>query len=147
MAEMLQVEWETNNGISSGNQFSFDEFDVFGNDDNVALVVRLPRELRFRPGTSEIQEVGEDEEVVPQIINCPEGEQYLLFDLDDDDLSGAENPSGEAAAELTFTVDAVGRAPNGAVIEANASKSFDGSALFACPVNFDSEESEVIVIN
>ena len=125
-------------------KFSFDENDVFSDDDNVSVVIRLPEQLKFRLNTAEIQESGEDEEVGAQVFNCPTGEQYLLFDLDENDLSGAEDPSGDADAELTLTVDAFSLSLSGVVIEATASSN---GPDFACGEAFESEESEVVVIN
>lgn len=126
-------------------RFSFDNEDVFGDDESVSVIVRLPSELRFRLATAEIQEVGSDDnEVGAQVFNCPTGEQYLLFELDDNDLSGAEDPSGDADAELSLTVDAVSPALSGAVISALASRNSFG---FNCGDVFESEDADVVIIN
>ncbi len=87
--------------------FSFSSDRVFDDGANVVVVVRLPNGVTFRDGSAEIQRPLDDDSVGAQITNCPTGEQFLLFDLDSNDLDAAENPSGDADAELSLTVDGV----------------------------------------
>ena len=125
------------------SKFSFSSDDVFNDNNIVSVVLQIPKELSFRLGTGEIQSrIGKDNEVGAVITNCPNGEQYLLFELDDNDLSGASNPSGDADAELTVTVDS-NNTSQAAVIQAFASRD---SAFFACDQPFEGEDSEVIRI-
>jgi hypothetical protein len=121
-------------------EYSFNE--VFDDGENVIVLVRLGAELRLREGTSEIQGNFGDESVGAQVTNCDTGEQYLLFDLDDNDLSGAEDPFGEGDAELSFTVDAVVENPN-AVIDALAT---NNSVFFECGGTFRGEEVTVVTV-
>lgn len=135
-----------NNGESTvlRARFSFSDDDVFNDDNIVAVVFQIPNELRFRLGTAEIQaSIGDDNDIGAQITDCPGGEQYLLFELDDNDLIDAEDPSGEAKAELTLTLDSANTSV-GALVQAFASRD---SAFFGCGLVFDGEDSEVIVIN
>lgn len=86
--------------------FSFSSSRVFDDNENVEVVVRVPEEASFRLGTAEIQVPASDNAVGAQITNCvATGEQFLLFDLDENDLALAENPSGDADAELSLTID------------------------------------------
>ena len=77
-------------------------------DDNVVVVVRLPPELEYRDDTSEIDGSAGDDKVGAQVTHCADtGETFLVYDLDRFDLDEARNPSGDADARLTLTIDGV----------------------------------------
>ena len=124
--------------------FSYSASDVFENNERIVVVVRLPPELRYREGTAEIQTTfGSDDEVDPQGGICSDsGETFLVFDLDDRDLSDAENPGGDADAQLSLTVDAL--VPGGnVVIDATAR---ERSVAFSCGQSFFSDAHQVLGI-
>lgn len=124
--------------------FSYSSDRVFDENEMVSVVVRLPAETTFRNGTAEIQRPADDESVGAQIFDCPaSGEQFLLFDLDENDLATAGNPDGDADAELTLTVDALLANPD-ARIQATAR---ENGVPFACgePFIADMEASLAIV--
>jgi hypothetical protein len=105
-------------------RFEFSEDDIFGDNDEVQLAIRLPRSLRFRSGSAEVQGLFDDEDVSARVVGCSEDSTTLVFfSLDDDDLSGARNPSGDSDAELAFAVDAVAEQTEG-FIEAKAQSDF-----------------------
>ena len=133
-------------GVGQGTvvhtEFSFDADEVFDDGGNVRVVLRLPAQLAFRSGTGEIQAPG-DEDVGAQIFGCGAGaESFVLFDLDADDLDVAENPSGDADAEVTVIVDGLS-AVSGGVIEAKASAL---QPAFACGQAFLSDQSTLITV-
>jgi hypothetical protein len=120
-------------------QFVFSSDRVFGDNDDIFLVVQVPPELSFREGSAEVQ--GRfDEDVSPRITDCGPGQEtYLRFRLDDEDLAIASNPSGSADAELALTLDA--QIP-GAVIVISAAADND-EIPFDCgePFLFDRQVS------
>ena len=123
--------------------FSFSSDDVFDDDQNVALVVFVPNALLYREGTAEIDRpVGDDRGVGPQVFPCASGGAFLLFDLDEDDLIEAENPSGNADAKLKFTVDAVSASAS-AVIQATAR---NNSVGFSCDTGLLPDAVTAIVV-
>lgn len=124
--------------------FTFDASDVFDDDENISIGVRLPNGLVYRDGTAEIDAAGGDESVGAQISTClSTGESFLFFDLDRFDLDDADNPTGDADARLTFTVDAVAAAGTG-FIQARAD---DDSIAFSCGEPFFFDEQIGITIN
>ncbi len=90
--------------VRAGVSFSRD--DVFRDNDQINLIVRLPQEVFFRRGTSEVQGTFDDEEIGAQIFSCSDGEIVLVFELDENDLRFADNPSGDSDAEISFTIRA-----------------------------------------
>ena len=114
------------------SQFSFDAGNVFSDDQPVYLLFRLPPQVAFRTGSAEVQRPVVDDKVNPQIDLCPNGDFFLSFRLDEDDLAAASNPSGDADAELAFTIDALEEA-TGVVIEAAAR---DANTPFICDRTF-----------
>jgi len=124
--------------------FSFSSSLVFDDNVNVEVVVRIPEGAEFRGGTAEIQVPAADNDVGAQIFNCTDtGEQFLVFDLDENELLLAENPSGDADAELTLTIDAIS-AGTDLPIQAAASSS---GVRFTCgePLAFDQQTFLTIV--
>ncbi|MCC6952540.1 MAG: hypothetical protein IT290_00330 [Deltaproteobacteria bacterium] len=121
--------------------FEFDRQDIFIDDDNVVVVVRLPGQLRYRDDTSEIDGVGSDDGVGARVTECA-GETYLEYDLDRFDLDDAANPDGSADARLTLTVDAVSP---GASVEIEAVAEENG-VPYSCGAAFLSDESEFVSV-
>ena len=123
-------------------RFEFSSDDVFNDDDDVFLVVRLPREVTFRNDSSEIQSFFGDEDVDAIVTRCDDtGETFLSYRLDDNDLDRAEDPSGDADAELAFTVDAV-MTGDDEVISAAAN---DNPIAFDCG-SFIPDASELLTV-
>jgi len=116
---------------------------LFSDSEDVYLVVRLPRGIRFRSGTSEIQGFGDDDKrITPTITNCLNGDQYLDFIIDGDDLAEGRDPSGDSDVEITLTIDAV--APSGlGIIQARAD---DSTVLYGCESIFASDEDEQVLV-
>ncbi len=125
--------------------FSFDDDDVLNDDGNVRLVVKLPRGLRYRADSSEIDEPGSsDKKVGAQILECSSsGDSYLLFDMDRFDLRGANAPNSDSDAQLKLTVDGTRRGST-LVIEARADKD---RIAYGCEVNFLPDEQEVVSVS
>ena len=123
-------------------EFSYSSDGLFNDGERAVVVIRLPQEVRFREGSSEIQRPIDDNSTGAQVVDCDSGEQYLLFDLDDNDLARAENPSGDADAELSLTVDSVA-AGSQVIISARAR---ENSVFFQCGQPFDSDRDVVLTI-
>lgn len=123
-------------------QFSFSSDDVFDDDRNVALAVLLPSSLRYRNGSSEIQRPIDDRNVEPQVTFCADGSTLLVYDLDEDDLFDAENPGGNADAELRFTADAQAMAGTFSMSTVAANDSLP----VACGLSFPTQQSAVFTV-
>ena len=116
----------------------------FESSEDISLVVKIPAGLTYREGTAEIQRVVDDKGVNPRIENCLlNGEQFLYFRLDGDDLDQGRDPSGSADVEITLTLDAVAARGIG-VIEAAADRD---TPLFDCGSFFASDIEESIQVN
>jgi len=125
--------------------FSFDASNVFNDDDNVSVVVRLPEGIEYRDDTSEIDGVSGDDGVGAQVVRCvASGETYLIYDLDRFDLDNAANPAGDGDAVITLTIDATKRG-DFATIEAAADG--DRTPLFSCGSSFASDEQVSIEVD
>jgi hypothetical protein len=123
--------------------FSFDQNDVFFDDGDVNLVIRLPSGIGFRPSSSEIDASGSnDDGVEPQLFSCPTGETYLLFAMDRFDLDNAAAPGDGADAQMKLTVDGESRGAN-LVIEARAD---EGRIIFGCNQLFIPDEQTSITV-
>jgi len=94
---------------------SFSREDVFQDNDEIVLLVRLPQEVFLRRGTSEVQGRFSDEDIGAQIVSCDNGEIVLIFELDDNDLRFADDPSGDSNAEISFTISANAPVENGVI--------------------------------
>ena len=124
-------------------RFTFSADRVFDDGEHVMIVIRLPQEVGFRVGSAELQRPISDRDVGAQITNCPDtGEQFLLFDLDDNDLLTVTNPDGEADAELSLTVDALTATPS-TIIQGIAQ---NNTVLFSCGAPFISDRDLAIQI-
>ena len=124
-------------------EFSFDRSNVFDDNDEVAVVVRLPNGIIYREGTAEIDEdSGGDNGVNPETTLCSDGTAFVRFNFDENDLSGAEDPDGDGDARLTLTIDAL-RVLGSAVIEARAD---ENSAPFGCNGSFLAEDRVVLTV-
>lgn len=110
-------------------KFSFSSSDVFDENDDIEVVVELPPQLLFRPGTAEIKRPIDDMDINPAAeVQCPGGTSFLRFSLGRSDLVDANNPGGDADAELRFTVDSL--PPTGATLIAAAAS--DDTVPFSC---------------
>ena len=125
-----------------GVEFSFDDYQVFNSADNIFLSVRLPNGVDFDAGSAEIQGAFGDEDIEPDVRVCDNGQTILIFDLDDNDLDRASDPSGEADAKVNFSV--VGeKSVSSANIEASAGKA---RPIISCSDNFLSQKVEGIKV-
>lgn len=124
-------------------EFSFSSDDIFDDDQNVFVVVKLPNTVRYKAGTTEIDRpTGEDHGVDPRVTSCPNGETFLAFDLDEDDLASAANPDGDADARLNMVL--VGTQLSlAATIEAAAR---NNNILYGCDQPFFSDAVTTIRI-
>ena len=94
---------------------SFDEEDIFFDDDDVILIVRVPQEISLIRGTSEVQGTFDDEDIGAQVIGCDNDEFAIVFQLNDNDLRFADDPSGDSNAEISFTVSGDAPIENGII--------------------------------
>lgn len=117
-------------------EFSFSSDDVFDDDRHVLVAVRIPSTASFRNGTAEVQRPVDDNDVAPEVIVC-EDATYLRFDLDENELVDAENPSGDGDAEIRFTIDAVARGASG-VLAASAQNDSIG---ITCEAGFPADRT------
>ena len=123
-------------------KFSFSSDDVFDEDEDVRVVVQLPSQVRYRPGSSEITRVLDDHSVDPvHVGSCGDGSSFIEYNFNEFDLDDASNPSGDADAELTFTVDAV--LTGSATIRGAAD---NNGVAYACEVPFNGDKSVAVVV-
>lgn len=124
--------------------FSFDEEDVFNDQGEVHLVMRLPPQLEYRSGSAEIDGISsrDDDGVDPTVVQCRGAETYLSFTLTRYDLDQADAPTDDADAQLKLTLNGK-RLGAQVVVEAAAD---DGDVLFGCQVPFNPDEQEVISV-
>jgi hypothetical protein len=85
--------------------FSFSANEIFDDDRNVEIAVQLPPTVRYRSGTADLKRPIDDRQLNPQEIACSDSSSLLIFDLSSSELAEAENPSGDADAEIHFTID------------------------------------------
>lgn len=123
-----------------GITFSDDE--VFNDRRSVVVVAAVGPGLRFREGTAEVQGNAGDEQIGTRVSRCPDGTSFLEFEVDDDDLSFADNPSGDADAEITFTLDAVSLE---GLVNIEARASYD-SIFYNCDDRFLADRSTFVNI-
>jgi hypothetical protein len=126
-------------GLVIATDFSYSSLNVIGNNDNVAVIIKLPPELKFSENTAEI-DGSTDKKVGAQVLLCDSGSTYLTFDLDRFDFEQATAPAG-ADARLTFT--ATGAKTGDAIIEARARIK---SNKVNCDTIFLPDDSEVISV-
>ena len=121
-------------------QFSFSSDDVFDDDRDVVVVVQLPATVDFRSGTAEIKRPIDDNDVGPEVIECADGSTFLRFTFNEDALFDAENPDGDADAELRLTIDAIAAGAGGALGAAAAN---DGLGV-SCGVAFPAQRTALL---
>jgi hypothetical protein len=123
--------------------FLFDEFDVFDDGGQVNLVVKLPRQLSYLDESAEIDRSGSrDRDVDPRVRQCPNGDTFLLFELGESQLEGAENPFDGGDAQLKLTVNGEKRGDM-ISIEAAADES---SVPFSCSRDFLFDERGIVSV-
>ena len=132
---------EVGEGTVVAADFNFN-FAYVDDGGHVFVVVHLPAGLALREGTSEIEK-NDDDRVGAEVTPCISGESYLVYDLNFDDLAGAQPPSRDAAARLKFTVDAISSNP-GAIIEASADSDLP---VFSCTRTFLSDAATAIDVD
>ena len=136
-----------NSVIERGNSsvvkvdFSFDADDILTDNHTVAIVIHLPSGVTFHPDSGDIEQVlGDDNAVGAELFACSGGDMYVTFNLNRSDLVSANNPSGNADARITFTIDAV--APVNASIDARAGS----EAVFSCDSEFEAQSSAAVEV-
>ena len=145
-AEVTKLE-VSNNVIDLGDGtvvtagFTFDTSSVFKDGENVTMVVQLPAGLSYRHGTAEIDDEVGDQDIDPEVIECPAGESYLSFDMDDNNLDDLNDPSGEAIGNLMLTVD--GNEPGPWLIQARARQDV---VFYGCGQAFNSDASVYLTV-
>jgi len=122
---------------------SFDA-DQIDNGTHIRLVVRLPAEVSFVPGSSEIDGLTtvDDNSVSPAISLCASGAQYLAFDFSGVDLLLAGNPSGDGDMRLNLTIAGV-QVGTDAIIQASAN---DEQPDYTCDAEFVSEAEALVSV-
>lgn len=124
--------------------FAFDEEDVFENDQQVQVIVQLPRGLTFDIGSGQISGYTsqEKEGVTPDYVRCDNGVVYLVFNLNASDLDNAAPPSSDTDAQLTTSIEgwALG---NDFVIQARA---VIGDYQWTCDSDLDPDQQQVMSV-
>ncbi len=124
-------------------KFSFSSSDVFDDGDDIEVVIELPPQLVYRPGTAEIKRPIDDADVNPSAeLQCPDGTSFVKFTLDESDLVDANNPGGDADAELRLTVDSF--PPTGVTIVAAAAS--DDIVPFSCGVGVPAQSTATLTV-
>lgn len=121
--------------------FSFARDSVFDDGDRVSIALQLPAGVAFVEGSSRIDGF-DDESVTPFVTGCSDGSSILFFDLDEDDLRGAEDPDGSADGRLELEI--IGLALTDAVsIQARAD--YDGT-FASCDVGVLPQAAVVVSV-
>jgi hypothetical protein len=84
--------------------FSYSTDTVVHDNHNVIIVVRVPKGLQFEAGTARIDEIGGTDSVTPSIEQCQDGDAILRFDLGQNVLANATDPSGGADGRLIMAL-------------------------------------------
>lgn len=119
----------------------YSEDDVFDDNDDVVVALVLPTELIYTEDSANIEGVFDDEGLNPIRIFCDDGSTLLIFNIDEDDLRGAQEPSS-ADARLRLEVTAVSLT-SGANIEARADYN---STVAICGIPITAQASLVISV-
>lgn len=124
--------------------FAFDEEDVFENDQQVQVVVQLPRGLTYDTGSADISGYTsqDNQGVTPDYVRCDDGIVYLVFNLDSSDLDNAAPPSSDTDAQLSTAIEgwALG---NDFVIQARA---VVGDYVWSCDSDFNPDQQQVMSV-
>jgi hypothetical protein len=122
-------------------QFTFNQNDVFFDNGEVNLVVRLPRQLSYRDNSAEIDLPGSrDRDQDPQVTRCFDGESFLVFQFDESDLAGVNYPLDSSSTQLKLTVDGK-RVGSNLAIQAAAD---EGTIGYTCSQSFNFDEEQLI---
>lgn len=108
-AEVKQVDTDDPNVVVGDDvdlsvEFSFSTDTVVHDNHNVLIVVRIPKGLRWEPGTARIDEIGGTDNVTPATETCENGDTYLRFNLGQNVLANASDPSGGADGKLIMAL-------------------------------------------
>jgi hypothetical protein len=123
--------------------FSYDQNAVFYDDEEVVLVIKLPRQLSYRDNSAEIDGPGSrDKDEDPLIKRCANGESYLAFTFNENDLDDAQPPLDGAEAQLKLTVDAVATGQY-VPVEARAD---EDTVLYSCAQIFNYDEQDILSV-
>jgi hypothetical protein len=123
--------------------FSYDQNAVFYDDEEVTLVIKLPRQLAYRDNSAEIDGPGSrDKDEDPVIKKCTNGESFLAFTFNENDLDDAQPPSDGADAQLKLTVDAVSTGQY-VPVEARAD---EDTVLYSCAQIFNYDEQDILTV-
>lgn len=124
-------------------KFSFSADDVFENEEEVGISVRLPSQLAFKDGSAEIKRIIDDHGVSPAgIASCSDSSSFVSFSFSRSDLIDANNPGGNADAELRFTVTAKSRGTGSQVL----ALAKENGAAVNCTTDFDSQAALVVTV-
>jgi len=123
--------------------FLFDENDVLNDGGQVNLIVKLPRQLSYRDDSAEIDKSGSrDRDVDPRVRPCQDGATFLVFQLGESQLEGAQPPGFGGDAQLKFTVDGEKR---GQAISIEAAAD-ENAVQFSCTRDFVFDEQEIVSV-
>ncbi len=123
--------------------FSYDQNAVFYDDGEVTLVIKLPRQLTYRDNSAEIDGPGSrDKDEDPIIKRCSNGESFLAFTFNENDLDDAQPPTDGADAQLKLTVDAV---VSGQYVPVEA-RADEDTVLYSCAQIFNYDEQDILTV-
>jgi len=149
LARVLDLQLE-NPSLSRGEKslldvdFSFAESRVFDDKRNVVVAVKLPKGVTYLKGSGRVDSAVRDDDVDPLPYPCAfDGGSLLVFDLDSQDLSGADSPPGEADGRLKLEVQAVQGGAGTGNIEARAGYDL---VIGSCDASFLGDEFTQVTV-
>ena len=123
--------------------FTYSAERVYGDNDTVHVVVRLPAELSYHNWSSAIDSLGGDVGVVPTIVPCAGvGDTYLVYEFNRTTLINATNPLDETSARLTLRLDG-NESANDTETKVAA---FGDDYAFDCAQEFNSQQTAELTV-
>lgn len=138
LADNIEVDEEVRVDIFFETKTESDGF-----PDGVDLVVRIPAELSYVLGTSQIYDssLGDTDSYTPhRIEECPTGETFLVYNLSDGDLFEREI---DGFGKFGLRFQARGKSPVSTTL---LGASAGNGESFECGVTFEAEKSEAIEV-
>lgn len=137
------------NDIDIGEQARTEIFfetktEIDGSPDGLQVVVRIPAELSFVPGSSQLYDgsTNDSDSYTPSnIVKCPTGETYLTYNFSDFDLFQHELAE-TGRFGLKFLIQGVTPTPQ-TLVGASAAGDVVG---FDCGEFFDAEQNEAVEV-
>src|SRR5690606_26431360 len=109
-----------------------------------ALVIKLPAGAVYQADSTGIVTEDSSTTATPNVLNCPEGESYVAFDLGATELKSSIDPDGRQDADFELVIGVDGISATGVnILSAGAS---DNSMSYACGQDFGEEASTSITV-